>query len=87
MRRNLKVLAVVAVAIVVFFFAPFLPTATANFGGGPDFTALVSPSFALFQCGVFVGHPGIEVPNGSGVAPGPIRGWWSSFWNCDFPRL
>jgi hypothetical protein len=84
MKRAHVVWLLIAVAVVAFFFAPVVPATTANFGGGPDFTALVSPSFALFQCGDFVGHPGIQVPNNTVVNPG---GPLSSFWNCDYPRL
>lgn len=83
MRSLRRIVLVVLVVEAVFFFAPVLPTTTANFGGGPDFTAWVSPSFAFFQCGDFIGHVGILVPNGATVNPGS----WSSFWNCDYPRL
>jgi hypothetical protein len=83
-RRALKVWAVLALAIIVFFFVPLVPMTTANFGGGPDYNALVSPSFVFFQCGDFVGHVGIEVPNGATVNPYKP---FSAFWNCDFPHL
>ncbi len=70
---------------VGFFFAPIIPMYTTNFGGGPEFTAWVSLSFAFFQCGDFIGHVGIEVPSGATVNPQSAPFW--SFWNCDFPRL
>ena len=84
MRRILKVWAVVVIAIIVFFFVPLIPLTTANFRGGPDYQAMVSPSFAFFQCGDFVGHAGIEVPNGATVNPYKPH---ASFWNCDYPHL
>ena len=80
MKRILKVWAVIA--IIVFFFAPLFPMTTANFAGGPEYSALVSPSLAFFQCGAFVGHVGIQVPNGAAVNPFKL---FPSFWNCDFP--
>ena len=82
MRLRTVVLLVVVI-VVAFWFAPFLPTSTANFAAGPELTAWVSPSFALFQCGVAVGHVAVGVPNGSVVNPGKASG----FWNCGYPRL
>lgn len=84
MKRGIKVAVIGIVFFLVFFFAPFIPMTTANFGGGLDYNALVSPSFALFQCGDFIGHVGIQVPNGATVNPYKP---YSSFWNCDYPRL
>jgi hypothetical protein len=82
--RKRTIALLIALCLLVFFFAPFIPTTTANFGHGPDYTALVSPSFALSQCGDFIGHVGIQVPNGAAVNPYESV---SSFWNCDYPRL
>jgi hypothetical protein len=73
----------VAVIVVVFWFAPLLPTTAANFAGGPNFTAWVSPSFVLFQCGVTIGHVAVEVPNGAVVNPAEAP----TFWNCIYPRM
>jgi len=83
-RRVLKASALVAIPILFFFFVPCLYTATASFGGGPPNTALVSLSFAFFQCGDFIGHPGIMVPNGGFANPYEP---FASFWNCDYPHL
>jgi hypothetical protein len=84
MRRRNVAIVFSTVAVVVFVFAPFIPMTTANFGHGPDYTALVSPSFALFQCGDFIGHVGIQVSNGATVNPYKP---YSSFWHCDYPRI
>jgi hypothetical protein len=83
-RRILKATGLVAATVLFFFFVPFVPMTTANFGGGPNYTALVSLSFALFQCGDYVGHPGIQVPNGGFANPYEP---FASFWNCDYPHL
>jgi hypothetical protein len=78
---------VLAVIGVAFFFAPVVRMEWANFGGSPDIVAWVSPSFALFQCGAFVGEVGIQVPNG-GLVNAQVAFWLaSSNWNCEFPHL
>ena len=82
MRRILILAVVICVLVVAFFFVPFVPTETANFGGGPDYSGWVSPSFALFQCGVVIGQVGHEVPNGTFVNPSA-----QSLWDCGYPRL
>ena len=80
MKKAVKLVTASLTAIGVFFFAPIVPTTTANFGIGPSYSAWVSPSFALFQCGLFIGHPGIQIPNGDVIMPvsGP--------WNCRYPK-
>ncbi|MGD0397204.1 MAG: hypothetical protein ABSB26_09930 [Nitrososphaerales archaeon] len=83
MKRNWLIVTVLVIAVVAFLFLPFLPRTTANFGGGQDYSAWVSPSFAFFQCGAVIGHVGIEVTTGSTVNPADD----SSYWNCGFPRL
>lgn len=82
MRRILLLGVILAGILVVFFFVPFVQTETANFGGGPDYTGWVSPSFAFFQCGVVLGQVAHNVPNGTFVNPHP-----QSLWDCDYPRF
>jgi len=83
MRRRLLVVILVVVAIAFFFFIPWGKTIAANFsGGGQDYVGWVSPSFALFQCGVAIGNYPVQVPYGTFVNSGG-----SSFWNCEYPRL
>jgi len=82
-RRILKGGALVAAVLLFFFFVPFIPVTTADLNG-PNYTALVSLSFAFFQCGDFVGHPGIQVPSGGFANPDEP---FASFWNCDYPHV
>jgi len=85
--RKVTLAIIVVAAVVVFFFLPVLPETWSNFGGGPEFHGWVSPSFAFFQCGTFVGSVGIQVPNGAFVN-GPAPFWLrTSNWNCQFPRF
>ena len=87
MRRAVLVGITVVVIAVVFFFVPVVQMSTANFGGGPNHEALASLSFAILQCGAYVGQPGILVPNG-GIANGVAALWErTSNWNCQFPNL
>ena len=82
-----KILGIIlAVVVAMFFFVPWVETVTANFGGGQDSVGWVSPSFALFQCGVAIGSYGIHVGNGAVVNAGGPKSFWSSLWNCDYPR-
>ena len=84
MRRRLLVIIVVVVFAVFFFFVPWGKTVAANFsGGGQDYVGWVSPSFALFQCGVAIGNYPVQVPYGTIVNSGGQNG----FWNCEYPRL
>ena len=87
MRKRLLVGALIAVVVAMFLFVPWIQTTTANFGGGPDYVGWVSTSFALFQCGVATGSYGVQVPNGLVVIADKPKPLWSSFWNCDYPRL
>lgn len=82
MGRTLLVGAILVIAAVVFFLVPCVQTTTTNLDG-PNYTGWVSPSFALFQCGVVVGQVGIQVANGSVVNPSAQ----SAPWNCGNPRL
>ncbi|HYB45305.1 MAG TPA: hypothetical protein VEC92_02165, partial [Nitrososphaerales archaeon] len=68
--KRLALVAIILVVIVAFFFVPFVPESSIT-PAGPR-SALISPSFELFQCGAFTGSVTIEVPNGatvSGEAP------------------
>jgi len=83
MRKRLLAVLLAVVVVAVFIFVPMVETTTANFGGGSNFVGWVSPSFALFQCGVATGNYGVQVPNGAVVNPygsGPL-------WNCDYAHL
>jgi len=83
--KRLAFVAIILVVIVAFFFVPFLPESSIT-PAGPR-SALISPSFGLFQCGAFVGSVVIEVPNGA-IVNGEAPFWAaSSNWNCQFPRL
>ncbi len=86
MMKKRYLLGFVVAVVVVFLFAPVIREEWANFGGGPSTVGWVSPSFALFQCGAFVGGVGIQMPNGGvgGMAEPP----WvvSSNWNCQYPQ-
>ena len=87
MRRGLRLWVPIIIFLVgFFFFAPCISTSVANLGGGPNYSALISPSYMIFQCGAFIGHPGLRVYNGAGVG-GPEPFWIaSSNWNCEFPQ-
>jgi hypothetical protein len=86
MRRG-YLLGIAVAIIAVFFFAPVLREEWGNFGGGPDTVGWVSPSFALFQCGAYMGGVGIQVPNGAAVNVPGVPFWESSSnWNCAFPH-
>ena len=86
MRRRF-LLGFAAATIIVVFFAPVLREEWGNFGGGPDTVGWVSPSFALLQCGAFVGGVGIQTPNGAAANPPGVPFWESSSdWSCEFPH-
>jgi hypothetical protein len=78
----------VAIVLLVFFFAPLVQEEWGNFGARPETVGWVSPSFAMFQCGAFVGGVDIGLPNG-GVGNAPGTPFWlaSSNWNCQYPHL
>lgn len=84
--RKIYVIAAVLV-IILFFFVPFDRTTFYNPAGTGQKTGWLSPSFAIFQCGVAVGDYMLLVPNGS--VYGLPQPWWvsNSFWNCEFPHL
>jgi hypothetical protein len=84
--RRRSLLIVCAMMFILFFFTPFLPIEWASPAGLPIRSAWVSPSFALFQCGSFVGSVAIQV-TGNAVVGLPVPFWVaSSNWNCQFPR-
>ena len=88
MRRRWLATIILVTIVVVFLFAPIIQEETASFGGGPTLTAHVSLSFALFQCGAYIGVVGIQVPNGDVANPEGMPFWESSSnWNCQFPHV
>ena len=87
MKRAFRVGIIILIALVVFFFVPFIQTGTVNLGGGPTYVGWVSLSYSFFQCGAATGGYSIQVPNGgtgNGVEPFWAR---SPGWNCEFPHL
>jgi hypothetical protein len=82
LKRRVLLGIIIVLAVVLFFLVPLVQTQTTGFGGESNYSAWVSPSFAIFQCGVVVGQVGHYVSNGTVVVPHA-----QSLWDCGYPRV
>jgi hypothetical protein len=62
-RRNLVGFIILVIFLIIFFLVPFVPHTVASYSGYGGFGSVsysenVSPSYALFQCGMVSGGSG-----------------------------